>query len=86
MLHAEVEHGVDTAVLLTLAEPLEIETPDHRPVRVVFLLVRSSEGRARLETVARVARLASYDITDELCTASTPEQVHSIIARIESLW
>ncbi len=80
------EPASDAAVLLTLAQPFEVPTPDHRPVRVVCLLVSGSESRARLDIIARIARLASYDIADELCSATTPEQVRAIIERIESLW
>jgi PTS system nitrogen regulatory IIA component len=84
--HAIVERSSDAAVLLTLAEPLPLETPDLRPVRVAFVLVGGPDGRSRLEIFARVARLASYEVTDELCAAATPAQVRSIIERIESLW
>ena len=56
------------------------------PVRVAFVLVGGPDGRARLEIFTRIARLASYDVADELCAAATPEQVRSIIERNESLW
>jgi len=84
--HAIVEGCADAAVLVTLTQPLPLQTPDGRPVRVAFVLVGSADGRTRLEIFARIARLASYDIADELCAAATPEQARSIVERIESLW
>jgi PTS system nitrogen regulatory IIA component len=84
--HAIVERSTDAAVLLTLTQPLPLQAPDLRPVRVAFVLVGGSNGRSRLEIFTRIARLASYDVADELCAAATPEQARSIIERIESLW
>jgi PTS system nitrogen regulatory IIA component len=77
---------VEAAVMLTLAEPLALATPDQRPVRVAFLLICAADSPSRLELVTRVARLASYDIADELCAASTSEQARAIVERVESLW
>ena len=85
-VHTVIEGAAEAVVMLTLAQPLALTTPDRRPVRVAFLLVCGSDSRARLELLARIARLASYDIADELCAASTPERAHSILERIESLW
>lgn len=78
--------AVEAAVMLTLAEPLALPTPDHRPVRVAFLLICEADSRSRLELLTRVARLASYDIADELCAAPTSEQARAIVERVESLW
>jgi PTS system nitrogen regulatory IIA component len=76
----------DAAVLVTLADPIPIDTPDEQPVRVAVLLVSGPDRHARLQTFARVARLASYDVTDELAAASTPEHVRAIVGRVEALW
>jgi len=84
--HAIVERGAEALVLLTLTEPLPLDTPDSRPVRVAFVLVGGPNARARLELLTRIARLASYDVADELCAAATPAQARSIIERVESLW
>ena len=84
--HALVERGTDAAVLLTLAQPLPLDAPDQRPVRVAFVLLGGPDARSRLEIFTRIARLASYDLADELCAAATPAQARSIIERIESLW
>lgn len=77
---------VEAAVMLTLAEPLALPTPDQRPVRVAFLLICATDSRSRLELLTRVARLASYDIAEELCAAPTSEQARAIVERVESLW
>jgi PTS system nitrogen regulatory IIA component len=84
--HAIVEGSVDAAVLITLKQPLPVRAPDAQPVRVAFVLVGGPDGRARLEIFTRVARLAGYDVADELCAAATPEQARSIVERVESLW
>lgn len=84
--HAVVEGGVDAAVLITLTRPLPMRAPDGRPVKVALVLVSGPDGGARLETFTRIARLAGYDVADELCAAATPEQARSIIERVESLW
>ncbi len=78
--------SIDTIVMLTLVHPLAIATPDHRPLRVVFLLVRGVDSISRLELFTRIARLASYDIADELCAAPTAEQARAIVERVESVW
>jgi mannitol/fructose-specific phosphotransferase system IIA component (Ntr-type) len=84
--HATIERGRDAAIMLTLTEPLALATPDRKPIRVAFLLVGGPDGRSRLEIFARIARLANYDIADELCAAATPAQARAIIERVESLW
>lgn len=84
--HAVIKGAADAAVLLTLARPLAMPTPDNRPIRVAVLVVSGASSPAHLEILARVARLAGYGILDELCAAKTPESVRSIIERVESLW
>jgi PTS system nitrogen regulatory IIA component len=85
--NAIIEGAAEAMVLLTLTQPLELPSPDHRPVRVAFVLVSGPDGGgSRLDILTRVARLASYDAADELCAATTPEQARSIVERIESLW
>lgn len=92
VLHLALAGASESAVMLTLAQPLSLPTPDHQPIRVVFLLIdsidsiRGVEPRGRLERITRIARLASYAIDDELCVATTPEQARAIVERVESLW
>jgi nitrogen PTS system EIIA component len=84
--HATIEGCTEAVILLTLRQPLALDAPDPGPIRVAFMVVGPTGGRSRLDLLARIARLASYDIADELCAAATPEQVRSIIERVESLW
>lgn len=85
--HVALDDGAsEEAVLVTLAAPLGMDTPDGRPVRIAVLLVSGSDRTGRLHTLARVARLASYDVADELVAATTPARVRSIVERVESLW
>jgi nitrogen PTS system EIIA component len=84
--HAVVDGMPEALVLVTLAQPLDVPTPDGRPVCVALLLAGGNEGRMHLELLARVARLASYDIADELIAAPSPEKVRAVVERIESLW
>jgi PTS system nitrogen regulatory IIA component len=84
--HAALDRGGDQIVLLTLARPLQLDTPDHHPVQVAFLLVTGPDSQVRLEILSRIARLASYGIATELAAAATPKKARSIIERVESLW
>jgi PTS system nitrogen regulatory IIA component len=84
--HAFIEGMADAAVLVTLSRPLPLATPDGRPVRVAILVVSGTDARSHLEIMTRIARLASYDVVDELSSVSTPEKVRAIVERIESLW
>jgi nitrogen PTS system EIIA component len=85
MPHAIVPGSADVAVLVTMARPLPIESPDGEPVRVGVVVISSAAGERHLDTLGRVARLASYDIAAELCAAS-PTEVRAILERVESLW
>lgn len=84
--HAIVDGIADTAVLVTLAQPIHVTTPDGGPLRVVILVLSAKSGRSHLETLARVARVASYGTAEELTRASSPDKVRELIERIESLW
>jgi PTS system nitrogen regulatory IIA component len=84
--HALIPNARDAAVLLTLARPVPLHTPDGKPVTVAVVVVTGSSAKLQLEMTARIARLASCDLAEELCKARTPRQVRSIIERVESLW
>ena len=84
--HAVIEGAKDSAVLVTLARKIVCPTPDDRPVRAAILVVTGASDRAYLGILARIARLASYDAVEELCEATAPEKVRSIVERIEALW
>ncbi len=73
-------------MLVTLAQPMKLPTPDGAPVRVAVMLVSSADSETRLATFARIARLASYGVAEELCAAKTAEQARSLVEGVESLW
>jgi mannitol/fructose-specific phosphotransferase system IIA component (Ntr-type) len=60
-----------------------MKTPDGKPVRVAVVVAHESGGRAQLEILARIARLATRDIASELCAAAGPARALQIIARYE---
>lgn len=84
--HAVVEGGTPAAVLVSLANRLKVQTAEGTPVRVAVVIVSAAPGRSHLEALARVARLAHYQIADELRSCKSPAQALALIARIESLW
>jgi PTS system nitrogen regulatory IIA component len=84
--HAILAGAPEIAVLLTLAQPLALPTPDGRPIAAAVVLLGNRSGAPHLEMLARVARLASYDISEELAGARTPAQALDIVERTESLW
>jgi nitrogen PTS system EIIA component len=81
--HGSIAGVPTSAALLTLASPLHTPTPDGEPLRVALLLVGERIG---LESLTRVARLATPETVDELCHARTPRAARSIVERLESLW
>jgi PTS system nitrogen regulatory IIA component len=84
--HAAIDGARDAAVLLTLSRPLAVATPDEQPLRIAFVVIGGSDRACHLQILARVARLASYNLVDDLCAADTPARARSIIAQVESLW
>jgi PTS system nitrogen regulatory IIA component len=95
ILHAKLAGARACEVMLTLAHPLAdtrgLVPPDGKPIRVFFVLVgdtrrEGGEPAGRLDAIVRIARLATYEIAGELAAASTPEQVRTVVERVESLW
>jgi PTS system nitrogen regulatory IIA component len=80
--HAIVPAAPTTAVLVTLAEPLAMETPDGVPVELVVVLLSREGGRRHLEILAHIARLASQGMAEELSALPSAER---ILARLEHL-
>jgi PTS system nitrogen regulatory IIA component len=83
--HAVVEGAGPAAALVSVGNRLKIATTDNS-VRVAVVLVSGTAGRPHLEVLARIARLARYQIADQLRSAKTPAQALALIERIESLW
>lgn len=82
--HAIVPGAESSATLITLSQPLASDSPDGAPIEVAVVLVSSAGGPDHLETLARVARIASRGVASELRRADTPHKALSIIKRIES--
>ena len=84
--HAVIPGVIDAAVVVVMGRPLPISGPDGEPVRVGVVVVSQVRGAQHLEVLTRIARLASYDVADDLCRASGPAEVRAIIERLEGLW
>lgn len=84
--HASLRGSTTEIVLVTLAQPLAIPTPDQAPVRVVVVLVSGESGRRQLEILAHIARCARHGLVDELCHAHSPARLLTKLAAIESMW
>ncbi|WP_437337705.1 PTS sugar transporter subunit IIA [Sorangium sp. So ce394] len=82
--HAIVSGACPAAVIATLAEPLAVPTPGGAPLRLLVVLVCGEGGRAHLELLAQVARLASHNAADALCAARGPEQLIEQLSQIEA--
>lgn len=84
--HGLVPGALPAAVLVTLARPLAVDTPDGQPVSVALVIVWGESGRRNLDLLARTARLAGSNVADELRAAATPARALSVIEKVESLW
>jgi len=82
--HAIVGAAPSAAVLATLVRPLPIDAPDMQPVRVAVVMVSEAAGRPHLEMLARVARIATPELSDELVQARSAEEILAAIERVES--
>jgi PTS system nitrogen regulatory IIA component len=80
--HAFIEHAAPLAALVTLAKPLQAETPDRVPLRLLVVLVGGERGRAHLMRLAHVARLASHGLAERLADEEQPRQ---LLVRLEEL-
>ncbi|WP_437649613.1 PTS sugar transporter subunit IIA [Sorangium sp. So ce362] len=82
--HAIIPGACSAAVLATLAEPLAVRTPGGAPLRLLVVLVCGEGGRAHLELLAQVARLAGHDAAGVLCAARDAEQLIEQLAQLEA--
>lgn len=73
------------AALVTLATPLEYDTPDHEPLRAVIVLAGPRDSTDRRLRLAHIARLAARGLADDLARAQSPTQVLSRLALLELL-
>jgi nitrogen PTS system EIIA component len=77
--------GPPTAVLVTLARPLQAETPDEQPLRLVVVLLSPERGRTARLQLTHVARLASQGLADRLTGVQHPQEVLQRLQAMESL-
>lgn len=80
--HAILPAAGTTMVLVTLAQPLVMDTPDGVPVELVVVVLSREGGRRHLEILANIARLASLGMAGELRELASAERV---LARLEHL-
>ncbi|ADO68941.1 transcriptional regulator [Stigmatella aurantiaca DW4/3-1] len=73
------------ATLVTLARPLQVETPDGLPLRLVVALMGPERGRSSLMQLAHVARLANQGLADQLAGAQHPHEVFQRLQTMEPL-
>ena len=78
--HARGTASEPLAVLVTLAGPLPVPTPDEIPLQLLFVLV----GEAPLELLARAARLATPDTVAALVQADSPEAALARLVHFEA--
>jgi mannitol/fructose-specific phosphotransferase system IIA component (Ntr-type) len=67
-----------------LAQPIEFEALDERPVRLVFMVVAPEERGGFIRVLARISRLLySGDLQRNLFRARTPDEVMECISHEE---
>lgn len=84
--HGLVPGAPLAAVLVTLARPLPVATPDGQPLTAALVVVWGESGRRNLDLLARTARLAGCNVAEELRGATTAARALSVIEKAESLW
>jgi PTS system nitrogen regulatory IIA component len=68
------------AMLATLATPLDVPTPDGRPIRAMIAFAGLGAGREGLPLLASAAGLARPARIDALCRASSPAEALEVVA------
>lgn len=72
--HALVPGVMPSAVVVTLRRPLDTDTPDGSPLRVVIVHIHpGSAGHTR--TLAHLARLAEQELVDEVAGLRSPQPI-----------
>jgi PTS system nitrogen regulatory IIA component len=80
--HAILPGAPTAMVLVTLAQPLHVPTPDSAPVELAVVLVSREGGPRHLELLAHIARLASHGLAGALRDVHSPER---LLAKLEAL-
>ncbi len=76
-----------TGTLLTLAEPIDFDSPDNQPVDLVFaLLVPAEAHQQHLETLAGLARLFSQPkFCDELRKVQGSDELFKLATQAQAV-
>jgi PTS system nitrogen regulatory IIA component len=81
--HAIIAGRRPVAALITPARPLSYPTPDGKPITTAIVLV-SGDRRGHLETLARIARLASCEAAAALATCSSARAASAVLRRCDA--
>lgn len=84
--HAKTAAATKTlATLATTSSPIEFDSFDNQPVRLVFMLIGPpNASRDHIRILGRISRLLqSDDVRDRLVGAVTPEGIVEILAEAE---
>ena len=80
---AYVPGASPAAALVTLARPMRYDTPDQTPLRLVIVLLGSTQAGDRLLNLADVARMSARGLVDQLTRIDSPGEALSRLARLE---
>lgn len=73
------------AALVTLARPMRYDTPDGKPLRLVIVLLGSTQAGDRLLHLADIARMSARGLVEQLTRMSSPGEVLARLALFEGL-
>jgi mannitol/fructose-specific phosphotransferase system IIA component (Ntr-type) len=76
-----------TAALVTLAEPMEYDSLDGEPIQLAVILVgKEDHVSTHLKLLSKISRVVASDwFKHEALAAETPEQIHELLVRADSL-
>lgn len=82
---AYVPGAPPAAALVTLARPMRYDTPDQKPLRLVIVLLGSTQAGDRLLSLANIARMSARGLVEKLAPMRSPREVLSRLALLEGL-
>lgn len=76
-----------TAALVTLREPLDFDSLDGDPIQLAVILVgKEDQVSTHLKLLSKISRIVASDwFKHEALAAETPEQIHALLERADSL-
>ncbi|MFM8473534.1 MAG: PTS sugar transporter subunit IIA [Candidatus Kapaibacterium sp.] len=76
-----------TAALVTLAAPMDYDSLDGEPIQLAVILVgKEDQVSTHLKLLSKISRVVASDwFKHEALAAETPEQVHALLQRADSL-